>query len=226
MKILDIKLTNLVEYENNPRRNDDAVVDMANTIRVHGFRVPILVRKAGRSKTKFTIADGHLRLKAARHLDMETIPAIDISDMPEAMVASFRISVNKAAELAEWDMEKLATEIDNIQVTDEYDMSMLTGMDDGFLAVLQGDELPIIEETVPKASGPVEKSADRSRVKSANDKVKLTLDMTAAERDAILERLDALKKEHGLETRSEALIKHLTPPPEPRKRARGKKPKA
>ena len=51
-------LDKLVEYDNNPRKNDHAVDQMCAAISEMGFKVPIVV-------------DGHLRLKAARKLHLQ-----------------------------------------------------------------------------------------------------------------------------------------------------------
>ena len=45
MKITEIKLSSLREYENNPRDNDGAVDAVAASIREFGFKVPIVVRR-------------------------------------------------------------------------------------------------------------------------------------------------------------------------------------
>ena len=60
----------LVEYPRNPRKNDAAVDRMCASIREFGFKTPCLVRSDGE------IMDGHLRLKAARKLEIAEIPVI------------------------------------------------------------------------------------------------------------------------------------------------------
>ena len=55
----------LVEYERNPRKNDDVVDRMAQAIMEFGFRIPIVARSDG------LVVDGHLRLKAARVLGLD-----------------------------------------------------------------------------------------------------------------------------------------------------------
>ena len=50
MQIHDLRITDLVEYENNPRKNDQAVESVANSIKEFGFKVPVVVRrKQGRT---------------------------------------------------------------------------------------------------------------------------------------------------------------------------------
>ena len=58
----------LVLYARNPRKNDAAVDRMCSSIREFGFKIPVLARSDGE------VVDGHLRLKAARKLDITEVP--------------------------------------------------------------------------------------------------------------------------------------------------------
>jgi ParB family transcriptional regulator, chromosome partitioning protein len=98
------KVSDLIEYARNPRKNDHAVDKVAAAIREFGFRVPIL------AKSDKTVVDGHLRLKAAKKLGLETVPVMLCDDMTDAQIKAFRISVNRVAEFAEWDDELLRVE--------------------------------------------------------------------------------------------------------------------
>jgi DNA modification methylase len=98
----------LIEYARNPRKNDHAVDRIAAAIHEFGFRVPILAKSDG------SLIDGHLRLKAARKLNLEKVPVIIADDMTDVQIKAFRISVNKMADLAEWDDELLALEFEEL----------------------------------------------------------------------------------------------------------------
>jgi site-specific DNA-methyltransferase (adenine-specific) len=99
----------LIEYARNPRKNDHAVDRVAAAIREFGFRVPIVAKSDG------LVVDGHLRLKAAKKLGLAEVPVVLADDMTDAQVKAFRLSVNKVAELAEWDDELLALEFDDLR---------------------------------------------------------------------------------------------------------------
>lgn len=103
------ELGRLKEFAGNPRKNDHAVDAAAKAIAAFGFRVPILAKSDG------MIIDGHLRLKAARQLGLETVPVLLADDLSEAQVRAFRLSVNKIADLAEWDADLLAFELDELR---------------------------------------------------------------------------------------------------------------
>jgi len=104
-KIVMKKLTELVPYERNPRKNDHAVEKAAGIIREFGFRVPVLIRGNGE------IIDGHLRYKAAIAVGLDTVPCMLAEDMSEDQIKAFRLSIDRMADLAEWDNELLALEL-------------------------------------------------------------------------------------------------------------------
>ena len=62
MKIVEKNINELVMYENNPRKNDEAVKYVAESISQFGFKVPVIVDKDN------VIVAGHTRVKAAEKL--------------------------------------------------------------------------------------------------------------------------------------------------------------
>ncbi len=126
MKITNKKITELKPYEDNPRINDHAVEAVANSIKEFGFKVPCVIDKNG------VIVAGHTRVKAAKKLGIKTVPCVIADDLTEEQVKAFRLADNKTAEIAEWDFDKLAGELVEI----ELDMA-----DFGFNApLLEGEE--------------------------------------------------------------------------------------
>ena len=121
-KIEQWEIDRLIPYARNPRKNDHAVDKIASAIREFGFKVPIIAKSNG------DVVDGHLRLKAAQKLGMDTVPVVIADDLTDAQVKAFRISVNRMAELAEWDDELLQLELDELREMD-FDLD-LTGFDD------------------------------------------------------------------------------------------------
>ncbi|MCZ6773638.1 MAG: ParB N-terminal domain-containing protein, partial [Proteobacteria bacterium] len=122
-KITEIPVSDLVPYAGNPRENDAAVDRMVGSIEAFGFRIPILVRKKEivgegpddpESGIVIEIVDGHLRLKAAEKMGMKTVPTMDASDMTEDQVQAFRIMVNQSVSWAEWNEERLKSELQSI----------------------------------------------------------------------------------------------------------------
>lgn len=115
MQIYDKPLGWLTPYENNPRNNDEAVDPVANSIKEFGFKVPIVATSDGE------IINGHTRWKAAKKLKLKTVPVIIADDLTEEQVRAFRLADNKVAEIAQWDIELLLSEIESV---DNLDMTL------------------------------------------------------------------------------------------------------
>lgn len=115
MQIYDKPLGWLTPYENNPRNNDEAVEPVANPISEFGFKVPIVATPDGE------IINGHTRWKAAKKLKLKTVPVIIADDLTEEQVRAFRLADNKVAEIAQWDIELLLSEIESV---DNLDMTL------------------------------------------------------------------------------------------------------
>ncbi len=109
----------LVFDARNPRKNDSAVDRMCGSIREFGFKIPVLARSDGE------VVDGHLRLKAARKLNIAEIPVILCDEWTPAQVKAFRIMVNRSVTWADWDEELLSLELQELNA-EEFDLS-LTG---------------------------------------------------------------------------------------------------
>lgn len=119
MKTINLPLEKLIPYAGNPRKNDHAVEQVAAAIKRFGFRVPVLAKSDG------SLIDGHLRVKAAKHLGPEgrkgvvglegdNVPVILCDDLSEADIKALRISINRMAELADWDSELLSAELEGL----------------------------------------------------------------------------------------------------------------
>lgn len=108
MQIEEMRVADLIPYENNPRKNDEAVEAVAASIKEFGFKVPIIVDADN------VIIAGHTRLKAAQLLGMETVPAIRADDLTDEQVKAFRLADNKTAELAGWDFTALEAEMEEL----------------------------------------------------------------------------------------------------------------
>lgn len=115
MQIYDKPLGWLTPYKNNPRNNDEAVEPVANSISEFGFKVPIVATSDGE------IINGHTRWKAAKKLKLKTVPVIIADDLTEEQVRAFRLADNKVAEIAQWDIELLLSEIESV---DNLDMTL------------------------------------------------------------------------------------------------------
>lgn len=132
LKVLELSLDLLKEYENNPRFNDEAVVKVAASIKEFGFKVPIVIDKDN------TIIAGHTRYKAAKELGLEKVPCIVADDLTPEQIKAFRLADNKVSEYSTWDEDKLYIELMELQTIDfniesfGFDIKEVEGIEDNF----------------------------------------------------------------------------------------------
>ena len=113
MNIINIELKKIKQYEKNPRKNDEAVGPVAESIKEFGFKCPIILDKDN------VIVAGHTRYKAAKRLKLKEVPCIVADDLTEEQIKAFRLADNKVGEIAEWDFDLLNMELESIS----FDMS-------------------------------------------------------------------------------------------------------
>lgn len=112
MKVKNMKLDDLIPYENNPRKNEGAIQYVANSIKEFGFKVPIVIDKNN------VIVAGHTRYLAAQTLELDEVPVVVADDLTPKQIKAFRLADNKTAEKASWDFEKLTAEIEGLDDID------------------------------------------------------------------------------------------------------------
>lgn len=171
MKIVEKKISEIIPYGNNPRKNDEAVEYVARSIKEFGFKVPVVIDKEN------VIVAGHTRAKAAKQLGMETVPCIIANDLTEEQIRAFRLADNKTAEFSEWDINRLDIELNEI-----YDIDMerfgFKELDD-MLTICDDEETAIsIEHTVKI------------------DKIKIAI--TQKEYDALIKRYNQYLDDNGV----------------------------
>ena len=140
---MQMKLSELKPYENNPRINDEAVEKVAESIRQFGFNQPIVIDENN------VIVVGHTRYRAARKLGIEKVPVYQLKGLSEEQYRAYRLADNKTAEFAEWDMDLLNIELDEITNIDMSDFGFDINFDDEEKEI-EEDEIPEVSEE-PKA---------------------------------------------------------------------------
>ena len=134
MQIIEKNIDDLVPYENNPRRNEDAVQYVKASIQEFGFKVPIVIDKNN------VIVAGHTRLLAAKELGLEMVPCIKADDLTDEQVRAFRLADNKVSEAAGWDFDALDQELAEL---DDIDMNQFGFAD---TEAINWDDTPEITE--------------------------------------------------------------------------------
>ncbi len=120
MEIIKMPIGDIKPYPNNPRRNDDAVAAVAESIKQCGYCAPIVVDEDG------VVLAGHTRLKALKKLGRTEAEVCVKTGMTEEQKKKYRLLDNKTNELATWDFDALAEELDNLDFGDfnfDFDLS-------------------------------------------------------------------------------------------------------
>lgn len=154
LKKLEIKYMDISElkpYENNPRKNEEAVPYVINSIKKFGFRNPIIIDKDG------VIVAGHTRYKAANELGLKEVPVILADDLTPEQVKAFRLVDNKVSEQASWNYDLLNLELEDIDLNMEDFGFLETNNDDIINNVIENTEIDLskydddkFEHTCPK----------------------------------------------------------------------------
>lgn len=123
MNIIEQNIEKLIPYENNPRNNDDAVDQVAESIKEFGFQQPIVVDKEN------VVIVGHTRLKAAKRLGLKKVPVVVADELTDEQAKAYRLADNKTNEIATWNFDILSEELLDICHVDMskfgFDMSTL-----------------------------------------------------------------------------------------------------
>ena len=150
MVIKEVPVGELKEYGNNPRKNANAVDKVAESIRMFGFNQPIVADKHG------VIIAGHTRYKAAVKIGLLKVPVLYASDLNDAQAKAYRLADNKTAEFAEWDMDLLAGELDDLM---EMDFDMQTfGFEAGYEEII--DDSFDVDGVLEEIEEPVSRRGD------------------------------------------------------------------
>lgn len=142
IKIIEKKVADLIPYENNARINDGAVDAVANSIKEFGIKNPIIIDRDN------VIVCGHTRIKACEKLGIEKVPCVVADDLTDEQIKAFRIADNSTAQIAEWDLEKLQAELENIDM-DMVQFGLQEQIEDiekEFEKEVQEDEVPEVDE--------------------------------------------------------------------------------
>ncbi len=111
MKVINRPLDGIHPYDGNPRRNKDAVSPVADSIREFGFRQPIVIDSDG------VIIVGHTRYFAAQLLGLAEVP-VHVANMTPEQAKAYRLADNRTNENADWDMDLLAKELEELKNLD------------------------------------------------------------------------------------------------------------
>ena len=110
---IKVPINSLVPYENNPRKNDEAVPYVEESINQVGYITPIVIDENN------VILAGHTRLKALIEKgENDQIEVLKVSGLTEEQKKKYRLLDNKTGEKAGWDFSKLEEELADLDFGD------------------------------------------------------------------------------------------------------------
>ena len=152
-KYIEIDIADLVPYDKNPRRNDMAVDDVAESMEQVGYITPIVIDENRQ------ILAGETRCKALKKRRVKRDKVLQVFGLTEEQKKKYRLLDNKVGEIAEWDPELLAGELEEVDFGDfdfGFDELMAeltdTSEEDGApLSTAAEDDADIVLPEEPKA---------------------------------------------------------------------------
>lgn len=144
LKIEYVDINSIKPYKKNPRKNEEAIPYVMESIKQFGFKNPVILDKDN------VIVAGHTRIESAKRLGITEIPCIYADDLTDEQIRAFRLANNKVGEIAEWDIDLLNTELDDILNIDMSDFGFDLDLEDEEEKEIIEDEVPEVPEE-PKA---------------------------------------------------------------------------
>lgn len=131
-----VKIEELIPHPKNPNTHPQSQIKiLAQNIRYHGWRHPIIV-----SKQSGYIVAGHGRLEAAKELGVSIIPVEYQNFVSEDNELAVLVGDNRLAELSSLDLNGLQDIIDGFKASD-FD-TILAGFEPTDLDALLGEQKP------------------------------------------------------------------------------------
>ena len=114
LKIEYLPVDSLEPYEKNTRKHQkEDISQIVKSIKKFGFDDPI-----GIWSDHNVIVEGHGRLMAAKKLGMKKVPVIRLDHLTDEQRRQYGIMHNRTAELSVWDMDALAEELKDLDMSD------------------------------------------------------------------------------------------------------------
>ena len=108
LKIEYVDINSIKPYKKNPRKNEEAIPYVMESIKQFGFKNPVILDKDN------VIVAGHTRIESAKRLGITEIPCIYADDLTDEQIKAFRLADNKVSEKSQWNFDLLEEELNDI----------------------------------------------------------------------------------------------------------------
>ena len=110
MKIVQTPIDSLIPYEFNNKDHNEKQVDwIANSISEFWRTQPIVL------DAKNIIVAWHWRYEAAKKLGLKEVPVVFAENLTDKQIKRYRLLDNKLSDMAEWNLENIKLELDEIE---------------------------------------------------------------------------------------------------------------
>jgi DNA modification methylase len=157
MKIIKRNISELSQDPANARKHNERNLEsIVASLRRFGQQTPIVIDSSN------VVRKGNGTIEAAKRLGWDTINCV-VTDLKSSDAISYAIADNRTAELAEWDDEVLAAQLNGL-LADDPELLEVAGFTEEELAELLADseiEPEVIEDEVPEPPpDPITKPGD------------------------------------------------------------------
>lgn len=203
MEALTVSIDSLFEYEGNPRRGN--IQELSESLKANGQYKPIVVHKS----TRQILAGNHI-WKAAKELGWTEIAIVE-ADVDDEAAKKIVAADNRLAELGTYDEKAL---LDLLQSIDLNGTGYQTADIDDLLALME-EQIPK-EWSVAKPESQYENFQQRPTLADrASHYAERTVRLLMCEYPNeqyiwVVERLQAIRKEHNIDSNAEAILKILS----------------
>lgn len=107
-RYIEVEIKDLKPYEKNPRKNDKAVAAVEESFEQCGYISPIIVDE------NLLVLAGETRLKALKKRHVKRDNVLQVIGLTDEQKKKYRLLDNKVAEIADWDIDLLAEELEGL----------------------------------------------------------------------------------------------------------------
>ena len=121
-EMVEVSISQLKPYERNAKQHPAEQIErLKESIREFGFISPCLI------DSENNILAGHGRVEAAKAIGMKSVPCVYVEGLTDAQRRAYILADNRLTELARWDEEMVAVELEELADADF--VVELTGFD-------------------------------------------------------------------------------------------------
>lgn len=147
-EFLTLKISDIIPYDKNPRKNENAVPGVQESIRQCGDLDPIEIDENN------IILSGHTRLMALKRAGYIETDVVRYTGLTEEQKKKYRLLANKTAEMSDWDYDLLAGELDGLDF-DGFDFDFDLDLDDDRTEAKEDDYDLVLPENAKSKRGEI-----------------------------------------------------------------------